>query len=497
MSIQDDKVIFDMPRAKRSLAFFLFLGVLEMVFSFFLYFSLAGRIFAPHQSEAAPGIPNLISFQGRLTDTSGNPLGGTGTPYCFRYSVYDAQAAGNKLWPAGTPGTSTTTVVDGVFSDQIGRVDALDYDFISTSTIFLQVDVNTVASTCSGSWEPLTPRQQLTSSPYAQSSENIYGNAIRTPTSTKVQIGTGAGVASGQTLFSLDVINIGESIGGTCNSNNGTMWYNSALSRSLVCENNVISVLSNSSTTIAGIGTNATAPITAGNIVFSNSNGVSFGQNGSTITASAAGGGGGGYALDDFANISWRGFITNVTNMTAISQRPIFVPFVLPGSITWNQMELEVSRVTSGSNLFTAQIGLYTYVNGTQISLLGSLQNTYSGTNTASQSGVRRIILTGMQSQGTTLSPGIYVLGLNFSAAATASMNYSLRGGQTIGPAVGNIGPGANAYTTASSQLSSLAIHRFLGRYSATSGAFPASVGFNQVQQYTSGAAVYFHIQST
>jgi len=50
-------------------------------------------------------------------------------------------------------------------------------------------------------------------------------------------------------------------------------------------------------TTIAAIGTNATAPVSAGTVVFSNSNGVTFGLNGSTVTASVAAGGGGGPTL--------------------------------------------------------------------------------------------------------------------------------------------------------------------------------------------------------
>jgi len=184
--------------------------------------------------------------------------------------------------------------------------------------------------------------------------------------------------------------------------------------------------------------------------------------------------------------------------MTAISQVPIFVPFVLPGSLTWNNGAIEVSRATSGSNLFTARFGIYTFVNSTQISLLGSLENTYSATNTGSISGIRRILFTGAPTQITNLTPGLYVMGMYFSASAgTASMNYSLRGGQTVGPPVGAILPGNDQNITATSQLSTMPIAKFLGRYSTTSNGLPNSVALSQIQQWTSNYPIYFHLYRT
>ncbi len=105
---------------------------LEAIFSVFLYMSLAERVFVVLPAAATAGVPELIAYQGMLTDTSGNPMGGSGTVYCFRYSIWDAQSGGNQLWPLPalgrcfeTPSNSTTTVADGVFSDQLGRMDPL------------------------------------------------------------------------------------------------------------------------------------------------------------------------------------------------------------------------------------------------------------------------------------------------------------------------------------------------------------------------------------
>lgn len=500
----------------------MFLGMIEMLFTFFLYFSLAGRIFAPQTSEAAPGVPQLISFQGRLTDTSGNPLGGIGQPYCFRYSVYDAQSGGNKLWPAGTPGTSTTTVIDGVFSDQIGRVDTLDYDFVSTSTLFLQLDVNTVTSTCAGSWETLAPRQQLTSAPYAQTSDNIYGNALRTPTSTKVQVGTGAGVISGQTLFSLDVVNVGESIGGTCNNNNGTMWYNSALSRALVCENNTIQTLSNSSTTIAGIGTNVTTPITAGNVVFSNSNGVSFGQNGSTITASVNAGGGGNVFSSTVIGKKFNWAQTSAS----LGQNSIYIfPEAVNASIVASVIKIPVA-ITVSSNTsasrqvgYTAQFGVYTR-NATNSTILNRLYSTsytlavsfnsnasmglsiitavgnstsYNSVTSSSAGlnlssivhGVREFIMP----WNTTLNPGEYWFALmNSSSSAGGAIANAFSASYIVATSVTNAAMGV-----ATSNVSNFNLGRNIGMgsYSATSAALPAAISMTQINRTAINPVIY------
>ena len=345
---------------KRGLGIAALIVALEAAFSFFLYLSLAAKIFAPIPVESAKGVPNLISYQGLLTDSSGNPLGGAGTIYCFRYSIYDASTTGNQLWPSGNASSSnsTTTVTDGVFSDQLGRTDSLSsLDFTSTSTYYLQVQVNTVTSTCAGTWEYLTPRQQITSDAWAQTAASVYGNALRIATSTKVQIGTAGGSSTSTiTYLSLDIDNqADETIGSSC-SNNGSLWYDSTYARAMVCENSLVQPISNGSTTIAGIGTNATAPITAGSVVFSNSNNVSFGQNGSTITASA-----GGATLSYYQNLP---AIIN-TSLVNISGSSIWVaPFNVPQTISASYLRIPVSIANNSATATWASTSVATSFSG-------------------------------------------------------------------------------------------------------------------------------------
>jgi hypothetical protein len=235
---------------------------------------------------------------------------------------------------------------------------------------------------------------------------------------------------------------------------------------------------------------------TVGNLNFSNANNVTFGTSaGSIVTASvAAPGGGAGYSILHYENIPHQ-TLALITNMTAtgMTQRPFFVPFELGGAITQNQLMVELSRATSGSNAFTMQAGIYSYSNSTRIDLIGSLQNVFSHTATASVSGVRQFVLTGWNA-GTTLSAGAYVLGLMASGTATISMNYSWRGNQTTPPPLGLVGGGTNNATAGASNIGLIP---FQGRYSTTSGAMPASVPLTALQLWTTGVVPYFNLRST
>src|SRR6267142_3741419 len=59
---------------------------------------------------AAPG---QMNFQGRLTDSSSNPLTGS---YSLTFSIFDASSGGTQLWTE----TQTVPVDNGIFSVALG-----------------------------------------------------------------------------------------------------------------------------------------------------------------------------------------------------------------------------------------------------------------------------------------------------------------------------------------------------------------------------------------
>lgn len=362
---------------------------LEAIFSLLLYISLAQRVFVITPAGATAGVPELIAYQGMLTDTSGNPLGGAGSVYCFRYSIWDAQSGGDQLWPSPaigdastTPSNSTTTVTDGVFSDELGRMDTLaGLDFESTSTYYLQVQVSTSSLTCASGLETLSPRQQITSDAWAQTAQGVYSSQLRTFSSNNtVQIGTGGGVAAGsQTLLSLDVVNTGETIGGSC-STNGTLWYDSNLKRALVCEQGVIVPISQSET-VTGNGLSGSSTVV--NPVWDAGANISFSTNGSTISILGAAGGGGGATLSHWEDYQF-GSNTSVTSVAPASA--YFQTINLPSPVAVSNVNLiksfnfglpsATSTASSGENNFsyTQGISFFTRVNfggsSSQISVL-------------------------------------------------------------------------------------------------------------------------------
>lgn len=128
--------------------------------------------------HAAPGVPEIISYQGRLTDDNGVLLGGTGTTYYFKFSIWDSPTVGGgtKLWPTSAPGATTLTVTDGVFDVNIGDTgagypDALTYDFQSNDTVYLQVEVSPTGS----GYETLGPRPRITSASTAINAKTLSG----------------------------------------------------------------------------------------------------------------------------------------------------------------------------------------------------------------------------------------------------------------------------------------------------------------------------------
>lgn len=140
-----------------------------------------GMFFSVFGVFAATGVPKIFSYQGRLLDSSGNLLGGSGTDFCFRFSFYSDATVGSpdtKLWPTSDPSTMTVNVEHGVFNVDIGSgIDTLDFNFQTTDTTYLNVEVaSQIANSCSGvSFDNLAPRQRISSTGYSINSDTVDG----------------------------------------------------------------------------------------------------------------------------------------------------------------------------------------------------------------------------------------------------------------------------------------------------------------------------------
>src|SRR3989338_6842241 len=124
------------------------------------------------KAEALSGVPQILSYQGRLADADGDLLGGSGTTYYFKFSIWNVTTGGtsgtNRLWPGSDPSSVSATVRQGVFNADI---DTSSYNFNTNSTIYLQVE----ASSDDATFETLSPRQQISSAAFAQIAGSVSG----------------------------------------------------------------------------------------------------------------------------------------------------------------------------------------------------------------------------------------------------------------------------------------------------------------------------------
>src|SRR3989344_8285178 len=91
-------------------------------------------------------IPQIISFQGRLTDANNNPRNESVN---MVFTIYDQAVNGSQIWTENQTGVQ---VVNGVFSVSLGSWTVLPLVALNAPTRYLSV---TVAG------ETLTPRQRL------------------------------------------------------------------------------------------------------------------------------------------------------------------------------------------------------------------------------------------------------------------------------------------------------------------------------------------------
>ncbi|MBI2063252.1 MAG: hypothetical protein HYT61_03410 [Candidatus Yanofskybacteria bacterium] len=145
--------------------------ILKRFFTLFLITAVFSFTFFAWHSSAA--VPQILSFQGRLADASGNLLGGNGTNFYFKFEIHSTATGDNELWSSG--GTAITIkVTQGVFNTLLGDTSAsysaLNLDFDS-QTYYLEVQV----SDDNVDFETLSPRQRIVASGFAVNAETVHG----------------------------------------------------------------------------------------------------------------------------------------------------------------------------------------------------------------------------------------------------------------------------------------------------------------------------------
>lgn len=108
-----------------------------------------------------------IPYQGRMTDSSGNPLNGD---YAMTFSFYDTSSGGTALWQEQWDNTNRVTVSDGLFTVMLGTHTPIPQTVFDTSTLWLGIKVE--------SDDEMLPRIQIGSVPYARQSFSTTANVV-------------------------------------------------------------------------------------------------------------------------------------------------------------------------------------------------------------------------------------------------------------------------------------------------------------------------------
>ena len=104
------------------------------------------------------GIPAAISYQGRILDTSGDPV--VDGLYSVTFTIYDAPTAGNSKW---TETQSSVTVINGLFNVELGSVTPLDDSVFSIPERYLGIQIGADSGVYFNSIKGLKARGKRTS----------------------------------------------------------------------------------------------------------------------------------------------------------------------------------------------------------------------------------------------------------------------------------------------------------------------------------------------
>ena len=112
-------------------------------------------------------VPNFISYQGKLTDSSAAPLNGS---YTLKFSIYDSSSGGNLLWSETYTAGSAITLTKGHFFVNLGTETPLTRSVFDTNPLFLGITVESDAE--------MSPRIALQSVPFAFTASGLEGKAV-------------------------------------------------------------------------------------------------------------------------------------------------------------------------------------------------------------------------------------------------------------------------------------------------------------------------------
>ena len=164
------------------------MGRIQFLLSVFLLFSSALMAVQVYETDLTTKVPAEINYQGYITDSAGVPINGVKDIYIL---IYDSLTGGNMM--TGT-NPRTVNISNGYFNYVFGSTSLIEggmfkdyYTSIGNSSIRYNVDFRKkyyieirFADVGSTTWETLSPRQEMTSVPYAMAARKVVYTQVLT-----------------------------------------------------------------------------------------------------------------------------------------------------------------------------------------------------------------------------------------------------------------------------------------------------------------------------
>ncbi len=113
-------------------------------------------------SQSLSAVPGQINYQGKLTDDMGTPLNDS---FSIRFYLYNVETGGASFWHE----EHSVVVKDGLYNVQLGSTNPLNTGILTQNAVYLEI---VMFNQGTGVWEVFSPRQQLTSVPFAMDAQN-------------------------------------------------------------------------------------------------------------------------------------------------------------------------------------------------------------------------------------------------------------------------------------------------------------------------------------
>lgn len=173
-------------------------------------------------STVHPAAPNLINYQGRLTNSAGQSV--ADGSYSVNFTIYDDPTGGVPQWGE----TQSVTTSNGLFTVRLGSVVFFGADLFNDTALYLAIKV--------GVDPEISPRTRLTAVPYALSSGDGWSHegatvhlttntdAVGIGTSTPIRLLHVSGSASDLFVSRIESSHPDATVTEVANSSSGAVW---------------------------------------------------------------------------------------------------------------------------------------------------------------------------------------------------------------------------------------------------------------------------------